>query len=68
MFNDLFHLIHSLDHDFSEDHGKRVHSFACRRCALSVRLRAFKMQILQSLRDIDFVLGDPEEKKNGGLK
>jgi hypothetical protein len=62
MFNDLFHLIHSLDHDFSEDQGKRVHSCGCRRCAILVRLRAFKAQILQILRDIDFVLGDPDEK------
>jgi len=62
MFNDLFHLIHSLDHDFVEEMGKRVHSYGCRRCALSVRLSAFKAQILQILRDIDFVLGDPDEK------
>jgi hypothetical protein len=62
MFNDLFHLIQLLDHDFSEDQGKRVHSCGCRRCALSVRLQAFKLQILRILRDIDFALGDPNEK------
>ena len=62
MFNDLFHLIQSLDHDFSEDHGKRVHSLGCRRCALTVRLSGFKAQILQILRDIDFAFGDPDEK------
>lgn len=61
MFNDLFHLINSLDHDFSEDHGKRVHLVGCRRCALSVRLKSFKAQIVKVLRDIDFVLGDPDE-------
>ncbi len=65
MFNDLFHLIHSLDHDFSEDQGKRVHSCGCRRCALAVRLSAFKAQILRILRDIDFALGDPDEKNRG---
>jgi hypothetical protein len=65
MFNDLFHLIHSLDHDFSEENGKRVHSIGCRRCALSVRLGAFKAQILQILRDIDFALGDSDEKNRG---
>jgi hypothetical protein len=62
MFNDLFHLIQSLDHDFSENQGKRVHSCGCRRYALSVRLQAFKVQILRILRDIDFALGDPDEK------
>jgi hypothetical protein len=65
MFNDLFHLIHSLDHDFNEDQGKRVHSCGCRRCALSVRLSAFKVQILRILHDIDFVLGDVDEKNRG---
>jgi hypothetical protein len=64
MFNDLFHLIHSLDHDFSENHGERVHLLGCRRCALTVRLRGFKTQILQILRDIDFALGDPDEKNH----
>jgi hypothetical protein len=62
MFNDLFHLIHSLDHDFNEEMGKLVHSYGCRRCALTARLRAFKAQILKVLRDIDFVLGDPDEE------
>jgi hypothetical protein len=61
MFNNLFHIIYSLEHDFSEDQGKRVHSLGCRRCALTVRLSAFKMQILQILRDIDFALGDLDE-------
>ena len=62
MFNDLFHLIRSLDHNFSEENGERVHSHACRRCAISVRLSAFKAQVLKVLRDIEFALGDPEEK------
>ena len=65
MFNDLFHLIHSLDHDYKEEQGKRVHAIGCRRCAILVRLQAFKAQILQILRDIDFVLGDPDEKNRG---
>jgi len=65
MFNDLFHLIHSLDHDFSEEKGERVHSLACRRCAISVRLSAFGAQILKVLRDIDFVVGDVDEKVGG---
>ena len=59
MFNDLFHLVRSLEHDFREENGERVHSHTCRRCAISLRLTAFKAQILKVLRDIDFVVGDP---------
>jgi len=62
MFNDLFHLVQSLDHDFIEEEGKRVHACGCRRCAISIRLSAFKAQILKVLHDIDFVLGDSDEK------
>ena len=62
MFDDLFHLVQSLDHDYREDQGRRVHAIGCRRCALSLRLGAFKGQIRQILRDIDFALGDPVEK------
>jgi len=62
MFNDLFHLIQSLEHDFSDENGERVHLHTCRRCAISLRLSAFKAQILKVLRDIDFVVGDPGEK------
>jgi hypothetical protein len=63
MFDDLFHLVESLDHEYKEEQGKRVHAFGCRRCALSLRLSALKAQIRQLLRDIDFALGDPGEKK-----
>jgi hypothetical protein len=62
MFNDLFHIFHSLEHDFRNEEEKRVDSLTCRRCAISVRLNAFKAQILKVLRDIDFVIGDPDEK------
>jgi hypothetical protein len=62
MFDDLFHLIQLLDHDYREDPGERVHAFGCRKCALSLGLSAFKVQILQILREIDFALGDPVEK------
>jgi hypothetical protein len=47
---------------------KRVHSLSCRRCVISVRLKEFKAQILKVLRDIDFVMGDPDEKnRRSGL-
>lgn len=62
MFNDLFHLVESLEHDFRDEEEKRVRSITCRRCAILVRLKAFKTQILKVLREIDFVVGDPEEK------
>jgi hypothetical protein len=62
MFNDLVHLVQSLEHDFRDEEEKRVHSLSCRRCAISVRLRACKSQILKVLNDIDFVIGDPDEK------
>jgi hypothetical protein len=59
MFTDLFHIVQSLEHDYTEEHGKRVHLYSCRRCALAVRLNGFRVQILQLLRDIDFAIGDP---------
>jgi hypothetical protein len=62
MFNDLFHLVHSLDHDIREEDGERIHSITCRRCAISLRLNTFKAQILKVLRDIDFGVGDSDEK------
>ncbi len=62
MFTDLFHLIHSLEHDYKEEKGLMVHSYDCRRCALAVRLNGFKVQILVLLRDIEFAIGEAIEK------
>jgi len=62
MFTDLFHLIYSLEHDYREEKGVNVHSYDCRRCALTVRLNGFKGQILKLLRDIEFAIGEPLEK------
>ena len=62
MFTDLFHLIQSLEHDFKEENGKKVHAYGCRRCALTVRLNGIKGQILQLLRGIEFTIGEPIEK------
>jgi hypothetical protein len=58
MFTDLFHLVHSLEHDYREESGERVHSYDCRRCALVVRLSV----ILRLLRDAEFAVGEPIEK------
>ena len=54
MFTDLFHLINSLEHDYRDEKGQKVHSYDCRRCALAVRLNGFKVQIL--------AIGEPIEK------
>jgi hypothetical protein len=62
MFNDLFHLVHSLEHDYTAERGERIDSYACRRCARTVRLNGFKVQILCLLRDIEFAIGEPKEK------
>jgi hypothetical protein len=63
MFTDLFHLIQTLEHDYKEDKGQKVHSYDCRHCALIVRLNGFRVQILKLLRDIEFAIGEPFEKQ-----
>ena len=63
MFTDLFHLIQSLEHDYKEEQSQKVHAYGCRRCALTVRLNGFKVQILKLLRDIEFAIEEPTEKK-----
>lgn len=62
MFDDLFHLVRSLEHDYRDDNGQQVHAYGCRRCALATRLNGFKMQITQLLRDLDFAIGESNEK------
>jgi hypothetical protein len=62
MFTDLFHLVHSLEHDYKRENGKQVHAYGCRRCAIATRLNGFKVQILVLLRDIEFAIGEPIEK------
>jgi hypothetical protein len=62
MFTDLFSLVHSLDHDYREERGEKVHAYGCRRCALTARLNGFKVQILCLLRDIEFAIGESIEK------
>jgi hypothetical protein len=59
MFTDLFHLVHSLEHDYKEENGERVHAYGCRRCGITTRLNGFKSQILCLLRDIEFAIGEP---------
>jgi len=62
MFADLFHLLESLEHDYREEHGQRVHAYGYRRCALTVRVNGFRVHILKLLRDIEFAIGEPMEK------
>jgi hypothetical protein len=68
VFTDLFHLIQSLEHDYTEEKGQKVHACGCRRCALTVRLNGFKVQILKLLRDIEFAIGEPLEKDSSQKK
>jgi hypothetical protein len=68
MFTDLFHLIQSLEHDYKEEKGEMVHTYRCRRCALTVRVNGFKVQILKLLRDIEFAIGEPLEKDSSQKK
>ena len=63
MFDDLFHLIESLEHDFKEQNGQKLHAYGCRRSALTVRLNGFRVQIKKLLHDIEFTIGEPIEKK-----
>jgi hypothetical protein len=63
MFFDLFHLVESLEHDFRQENGDRVHAYGCRRCELELRLRDVRGQILRLLRDLEFAIGSPVEKK-----
>jgi hypothetical protein len=65
MFDDLFHLVASLDHDYPEEGGERVHSYICRCCAIALRLSELKTQVGKLLAETDAAIGDPrEEKKN----
>jgi len=62
MFADLFHIVNSLEHDYKEETGQKVHAYGCRRCALTIRLNSFKIQITQLLRDLDVAIGEYVEK------
>jgi hypothetical protein len=59
---DLFDLIRNFEHDYREEEGRMVHSYLCRRCALSARLNQFKIQIEHLLREIKEAIGEPSEK------
>jgi hypothetical protein len=63
MFTDLFHLLESLEHDYREERGQKVHAYDCRRSALELRLNGVRGQILKLLRDIEFAIGKPIEKE-----
>jgi len=62
MFNDLFHVLESLEHDYREENGKRVHAHGCRRCELELRLRDARGQILRLLSDLEFDFGGQSRK------
>ena len=62
MFHDLFHLVRRLEHEYREENGKQVHTGYCLRCQFTVQLNDFKRQILRVLHDIDFSIGEPNDK------
>ena len=62
MFDDLFHVIKMLEHDYIDKNEVPVHLLACRRYALTTRLSAFKGQIRKVLQDVEFAIGEPFEK------
>jgi hypothetical protein len=64
MFADLFHRMHSREHDYKEEKGQKIYSFGYRLFAVPVRLNGLQDQILCLLRDIDFAVGEPLEKDN----
>jgi hypothetical protein len=68
VFNDLFNLVNLLDHDYREENGERLHSYACRRSEIALRIKSFNEKIRRLLRDLDFDVGDPVEGKRIDLK
>jgi hypothetical protein len=68
VFNDLFHLVDLLDHDYREENGRLVHSYTCRRCEIALRLKSFREKIRRLLHDVDFDVGDPVEEKRTNSK
>ena len=64
MFDDLFHLVSQLEHDYRDENGNQAHALGCRRCAITTSLNTFKMQITRLLRDFDFAIGEEPIDKN----
>ena len=62
MSNDLFHLVESLDHDYLEEHGERVHSYQCRRCQIFRVLSELKQSLLLRHTDLNKLIGSPKRE------
>jgi hypothetical protein len=56
--NSLFDILSRYPHDYRKDGEKEVHSFLCRRCALTVRLNGLRNQILALVRDVKETIGE----------
>jgi hypothetical protein len=56
--NSLFDILSRYPHDFRKDGEKDVHSYLCRRCALTVRLNGLRNQIHALIRDVKEVIGE----------
>jgi hypothetical protein len=45
-------------HDYRKDGEQDVHSYLCRRCALTVRLNGLRNQVLALVRDVKETIGE----------
>jgi hypothetical protein len=56
--NSLFDILSRYPHDYRKDGEKEVHSYLCRRCALTVRLNGLRNQIQALIRDVKETIGE----------
>jgi hypothetical protein len=54
----LFDILAEYEHDYRDTHGRRVHDYRCRRCALTVRLNSLRNQIHSLIRDVKETIGE----------
>jgi translation initiation factor 2 beta subunit (eIF-2beta)/eIF-5 len=59
--NSLFDILSRFPHDYRRDGEKEVHSYLCRRCALTVRLNGLRNQILTLVRDVKETIGEMQD-------
>jgi hypothetical protein len=56
--NSLFDILSRFPHDFRKEGGKEVHSYLCRRCALTVRLNGLRYQFQALIREVNDTIGE----------
>ena len=60
----LFQLVESLAHDERENNGKREHSYDCRRCAIERELNQFKINLRNTIKNIEESIGESSKPKH----